>query len=216
MAKVLVSPLITQWLDNIAAPLNAGLLYSYIGGTTTPTDTWTSSAGSGATGTHDNPIVLDSAGRVPAGVWVTAGSAYKFILKSSALVTIDTLDNVVVGTAATTSTTDYEVPLVYVGTPGAQEWMGGWHFKRAVTFPANFAGSGGSVITNPGSTFAIDVQKNGSSVGTASISVGGVVTFTTVGGASISIADGDKFDFYGPGSVGTAANFHITFVGTLA
>lgn len=216
MSKVLASPLITQWLDNIAAPLNGGKLHTYEGSTTTPTTTWTSSAGSGATGAQQNPIVLDSAGREPGGIWVTPGVAYKFILTTSADVTIDTLDNVVVGTAATSSTTDYEVPLVYVGTPGAQEWMGGWHFKRAVTFSANFAGSGGSVITNPGSAFAIDVQKNGSTVGTVSISTSGVPTFTTTGGSSVSVADGDKFAFYGPSSVGTAVNFTITLVGALA
>jgi hypothetical protein len=38
---------------------------------------------------------LDSAGRVPGGeIWLTMGSNYKFVLKTSAAVTIATFDNI--------------------------------------------------------------------------------------------------------------------------
>jgi hypothetical protein len=81
-----------QFFDNNGNPLSGGKLYSYAAGTTTPQTTYTSVSGTTA---HTNPIVLDSAGRVATGeIWVTAGQNYKFVLKTSAEVTIATWDNI--------------------------------------------------------------------------------------------------------------------------
>jgi len=80
-----------QFFTDDGVPLAGGLIYSYEAGTTTPKTTYTSSAGNIA---HTNPIVLNSAGRVPSGeIWLTLGS-YKFILATSTNVTIATYDNV--------------------------------------------------------------------------------------------------------------------------
>ena len=80
-----------QFFTDDGVPLSGGLIYSYAAGTTTPKTTYTSSAGNIA---HPNPIVLNSAGRVPGGeIWLTLGS-YKFILATSTNVTIATYDNV--------------------------------------------------------------------------------------------------------------------------
>lgn len=79
-----------QFFDNLGIPLAGGLLYSYTAGTTTPQATYTSSAGTIA---NANPIVLDSAGRTANEVWLTAGVSYKFVLQTSAAVTIATYDN---------------------------------------------------------------------------------------------------------------------------
>jgi hypothetical protein len=80
-----------QFFDNNGVILSGGKIYSYEAGTTTPLPTYTSSAGSTA---HTNPIVLDSAGRVPGGeIWIEF-RLYKFVLKTSAEVTIATYDNV--------------------------------------------------------------------------------------------------------------------------
>lgn len=54
-----------------------GLLYSYLAGSTTATPTYTDS--SQAT-QNANPIVLNSAGRPPNEIWMTNGTAYKFVL----------------------------------------------------------------------------------------------------------------------------------------
>lgn len=82
-----------QFLDNNGNPLSGGLLYTYIAGTTTPQATYTTSSGSTP---HSNPIVLDSAGRVPAGgeVWLTVGQTYKFVLQTAAAVLVGTYDNI--------------------------------------------------------------------------------------------------------------------------
>ena len=81
-----------QFFDNNGVILSGGKLYTYLAGTTTPATTYTTSVGNVA---RTNPIVLDSAGRVPNGgeIWVTSVS-YKFVLKDSTDVLIATWDNV--------------------------------------------------------------------------------------------------------------------------
>ena len=51
-----------QFFTNSGVPLSGGKLYTYAAGTTTPKTSYTSSSGST---NHTNPIILDSAGRVP-------------------------------------------------------------------------------------------------------------------------------------------------------
>ena len=80
-----------QFFDNNGNPLAGGLIYTYAAGTTTPIATYTSSSGGTA---NANPIVLDSAGRTPAQIWLTAGNSYKFVLETALGVTIKTDDNI--------------------------------------------------------------------------------------------------------------------------
>ena len=82
-----------QFFTDSGVPLTGGLIYTYAAGTTTPQATYTSSSGGTA---HSNPIVLNSAGRVASGgeIWLTDAVAYKFVLQTSAAVTIATYDNV--------------------------------------------------------------------------------------------------------------------------
>jgi hypothetical protein len=67
-------------------------LYTYAAGTSTPLASYTTSAGSIA---RTNPIILDSAGRVPGSgeIWITSAS-YKFVLNDSTDALIATYDNV--------------------------------------------------------------------------------------------------------------------------
>jgi hypothetical protein len=80
-----------QFFDNNGDPLSGGLVYTYDAGTTTPRATYTDENGSTP---NTNPIVLDSAGRTPAEIWLTTGVAYKFILRTSAGVLIGTYDDI--------------------------------------------------------------------------------------------------------------------------
>lgn len=82
-----------QFFNNSGVPLTGGKLYTYAAGTTTPLPSYTTSAGNVA---HTNPIVLDSAGRVPNGgeIWITS-QIYKFVLHTSTDVLIASYDNVV-------------------------------------------------------------------------------------------------------------------------
>jgi hypothetical protein len=81
-----------QFLDNSGNVLTGGKIFTYAAGTTTNQATYTTSAGDTP---HSNPIILDASGRVPGGeIWLTDGSAYKFILRDSNDVLIATYDNV--------------------------------------------------------------------------------------------------------------------------
>jgi hypothetical protein len=81
-----------QFFTNTGAVLTGGKIYTYLAGTTTPAVTYTTSAGTVA---RTNPVVLDSAGRVPGSgeIWLSA-VAYKFLLKDSNEVLIATYDNI--------------------------------------------------------------------------------------------------------------------------
>lgn len=82
-----------QFFNNDGVPLAGGLIYTYAAGTNTPQATYTTGAGNIE---HSNPIVLDSAGRVPSGeIWLTDGAAYKFVIKDANLTLIGTYDNIV-------------------------------------------------------------------------------------------------------------------------
>ena len=83
-----------QFLDNSGNVLTGGKLYTYAAGTTTPQVTYTSNTG---VTYHTNPIILDAAGRVPAGgeIWLTDGLVYKFVLKDANDVLIATWDNLI-------------------------------------------------------------------------------------------------------------------------
>jgi len=87
-----------QFFDNSGNLLSGGKIYTYTAGTSTPQTTYTTSAGNIA---HANPIILDSSGRVSTGeIWTTTGTNYKFVLKTSADVTIATYDNIPSGVTA--------------------------------------------------------------------------------------------------------------------
>ena len=90
MAVLFTSPL-QQFFDNDGNVLAGGKIYTYIAGTSTPKTTYTTSAGNIA---HANPIILDSAGRVPTGeIWLTTG-LYKFSINTSSDTLIATYDNI--------------------------------------------------------------------------------------------------------------------------
>lgn len=81
-----------QFFDNSGNPLVGGLLYTYEAGTTTPLATYTSSSGATA---HTNPIQLNSAAKVPGGeIWLDYSKKYKFVLKTSTDVLLNTYDNI--------------------------------------------------------------------------------------------------------------------------
>lgn len=92
MASVLLSPVGNgqQFFDNNGLPLAGGLIYTYQAGSSTLLTTYTTVNGNIA---NTNPIVLDSSGRTPSEIWMQTGYSYKFIIQTSAAVTLQTLDN---------------------------------------------------------------------------------------------------------------------------
>jgi hypothetical protein len=80
-----------QFFDANGAPLVAGKVYTYAGGTTTPIATYTSQTGATA---NTNPIILDSRGM--ANIWLQPTIAYKFLVTDSNDVPQYTTDNILV------------------------------------------------------------------------------------------------------------------------
>lgn len=93
--QVTLSPIFgagAQLFNNDGVPLSGGKIYTYLAGTTTNQQTYTTSVGNI---THSNPIVLDSAGRVPTGeIWLQTGIGYKFVVMDSSNSLIATYDNI--------------------------------------------------------------------------------------------------------------------------
>lgn len=86
------------------------------------------------------------------------------------------------------------------------------------TFPTNFANSVGYALsgaTNPAASYNIDVQKNGVSVGTITISAAGAVSFATSGGTPFTVVGGTEcLTFVGNATADTAVGFTFTMVAT--
>jgi hypothetical protein len=100
-----------QLFDNNGIPLAGGLIYSYLAGTNTPATTYTSSSGSIA---QSNPIVLDSAGRVPSGeIWVTPDQLYKYVVKTATGTLLNTYDNIPSITSIGDLTSPILTPLMF-------------------------------------------------------------------------------------------------------
>jgi hypothetical protein len=202
---------VTQYLDDYALVLAGGLVYTYEAGTTTLLTTYQDYDGEVP---NENPIVLDAAGR--ATIRFTEGVAYKVVIQNAEEETVYTLDDIIVGEAPSESDSQYVISLSYIGTPGASGTMGVHSVLTASTIPIDFDGATGDVITAPAGDYAIDVQKDGVSVGTITIDASGVFTFETTGGATIPLIFGSRLSFHAPSSVGTAADIGITIPADLA
>lgn len=91
MTTVYLSPIGNDsQVDANGEPYSGGKIYTYTAGSDTPKTTYTSSAGSVA---QANPIILNSRGMPASPIWMATG-AYKLVLKTSADVTVWTLDNI--------------------------------------------------------------------------------------------------------------------------
>ena len=152
-----------QLLDNSGNVLSGGKIYTYAAGTTTPATTYTSSSGVTA---NSNPIILNSAGRVPYEIWFTQNIQYKFVLKDSNDVLIGTYDNLTcVNDAAFThtpanftgdgSTISFTLPITPLNENWTQVYINGvYQFKNTYTV------SGTSLIFSeaPPDTSKIEVE----------------------------------------------------------
>lgn len=205
------APVLLQLFDDYGDVLAGGKVYTYEAGTTTPLATYQDLAG---VVPNTNPVVLDAAGR--ATIRLTDGVAYKYIVKDADDNTIQTQDNVLVGEAEVDSESQYLVALTYVGTPGAQGFLGGHAVTHSFTLPIDLTGAFGTAETWPEADFDVTIYKNGSEIAIASFRTTEEVVFETTGHTVHGLAYGDKITFYAPATVGTIANFSLTLVGDLA
>lgn len=203
---------LNRLFDDYGDELNGGKVYSYEAGTSTPLATYQDLAGATA---NANPVILDASGY--ATIRLTDGVAYKLVVTDSDDNTVMEEDNIVVGQAASSDSDQMLVRFCFIGTPGAQGFIGSEPFDRDVTFPADFDGAQGDIPTGdePSGDYVISIQKNGVEVGTVTISATGVFSFATTSSATVSVTSGDSLRAYAPdGSLG-ATNFSFTLVGDI-
>lgn len=150
-----------QFFNNDGVPLSGGKIYTYAGGTSTPQTTYTTSSGLIA---HSNPIVLDSAGRVPTGeIWLTNGLLYKFVLKDSSDNLIATYDNIsginqgaftnVTNYTGDGSTTTFTLPV----SPISENWINVF-INGVYQFKNTFSVSGTSLIFSAAPPFTSKIE----------------------------------------------------------
>lgn len=153
-----------QFFDNNGKILSGGNLYTYSAGTTTPLTTYTSSSGAVA---NTNPIVLDSAGRVPNEIWINTTVTAKFALYTSTGTLIGTWDNI----------PSYAAALNLTGTNNAVAYfnsVGTFTSSSNMTFDGSNLTVAGGITT--GSNVAI--TGNISTTGTATFGGNTAVTGT--------------------------------------
>lgn len=100
-----------QFFGTDGLPLVGGKLYTYAAGTTTPLASYTDHTGVTA---NTNPVILDSNGQ--ANVWLPETTSYKYVLKTSADVTLYTVDYVSV---PVTTNSFASPPAIGTGTPNS-------------------------------------------------------------------------------------------------
>lgn len=192
-----------QFFTTTGIPLSGGLLYTYDAGTTTPRSTYTTSAGNVA---HANPIVLGTDGRPATEIWLTEGYEYKFVLKDSDGVTIQTYDNLygIPSTSGSSSSIPSGVISLWYGSIGLIP--SGWVLCDGNNATPDLRDR---FIVGAGTSYTVN-QTGGSST---------AVLPEHTHTASVTLNDSDpghSHTFYG-GSASTSANpyFQATGVGTL-
>jgi len=196
-----------QFFDSNGLPLNAGKIYTYQAGSSTPLATYSDNAGLVA---NANPIVLGTDGRPPNEIWLSDGFFYKFILKDSSDVTIQTYDNLygIIGTAPAAAT---PIPtgciLIWSGSIGSIP--AGWVLCN---------GSNGTpdlrdrFVVGAGSTYAVDAT--GGSADAIVVSHTHTTTVTDPGHTHSTGVTASGFYSPGPSAASIGTNGCVSYTGT--
>ena len=109
----------------------------------------------------------------------------------------------------------YDIGFFYGGgPPGSSELIFKHVAARDFQLPGNSFGSEGHVGTT--ATLDMDVRLEGVSIGTISVSTGGVFTFTTTSGTAKDVAAGERLEIIGPSSAdATVADIGVTLAAVL-
>lgn len=154
----IVEFLLSGFTDNSGEPLASGKVYTYQAGTTTPLAVYTNNLG---TVPETNPVILDSNGRKQ----VYANGSYKFVIKTSADVTLYTFDNLSFGSGAGST---------FLGTT-----TGSSNLYIATPTPAISAYEDGALFT-------FQAHQTNSGTATLNISSLGAKTISEIAGQIIS------------------------------
>jgi len=153
--------------DGLASP--GALLYTFLADSSTPYPTWTDSSGDNQ---NQNPVECDASGR--ASVWRDSTKLYKFVLKTSAGVTIWTLDYIGLTTTQTLYSSDY--PTLQAAFDAAEGKnliiRGDYTASSQLDLP-----SSGIITMEPGSMITLNVTDLGLAIpdGASNLTLDGIV-----------------------------------------
>jgi hypothetical protein len=190
-----------QFFDNSGNILSGGKIFTYAAGTTTPQATYTSSSGVTA---HANPIILDAAGRVPSGeIWLTDGSQYKFLIKTSTDVQIGSYDNIFgINSNFVNYTTSQEFQTATAGqtvfTLTTMQYQPSTNSLSVFVDGVNQYG--------PGALYAYQETSSTVVTFTAGLHVGADVKFTTSAITASSAGDAEQISYTPPFTNSTPTN----------
>jgi hypothetical protein len=203
-----------QFFNNDGLPLNAGKIFTYQAGSTTPLSTFTDSSGLIA---NTNPIILGTDGRPPSTIWLTNGFFYKFVLATSANVTIQTYDNLygIIGATPPAATpipsggiflwsgSIGSIPAGYVlcnGSNGTPDLRNRFVVGAGSTYPVDAIGGAAdavvvshthaATVSDPGHSHTISAALNlGSGGSGVNVLDGGSTRSTSAVGTGISVSN---------------------------
>lgn len=189
-----------QFFTNSGVPLTGGKIFTYAAGTTTPQETYTTSAGNVP---WTNPVVLDAAGRVPSGgeIWLTDGLIYKFVLKDANDVLIATYDNITgINSNAVLYTNQQEI---VTATAGQTVFNLGISYQPGTNSISVFVD--GVNQYGPGALYSYVETDSNTITFNSGLHVGAEVKFTTTQQQGAGIADASQITYDPPftGSVAT-------------
>lgn len=195
-----------QFIDEDGNPLADGKVYFYVPNTSPPEfkTTWQDI---NQTTENTNPVILDAAGR--AVIW--GSGIYRQVVYD--------LNDQLVWDQITSSGPDADIDTFYdfavymEGNPDDAELYPVFTIVRNLLLPADLENSGFSIQTAglPTANIIITLQKNGSSIGTLTVSTSGV--FTVDFPSDIYFSVGDQFSVLWPSPQDlTAAQISLTFV----
>lgn len=212
MPSVYFSPAFNEvTLDSSGNPANGYKLYTYDAGTTTPRATYTDQTGNSA---QANPIVLNARGEPDNPIWLLSGET-KFILKTSADVSVRTIDDVTgVGTLASQNISlgGYGFTNVGVLTGGTDtaETVNGvspsWQRNGTTLATAGIAQTMWSADT-VGANYSF-AKSRGAAIGTDTIVVSGdaLGTITAYGSNGTTFDPAARISFLSGGTPGASAD----------
>jgi len=188
-----------QFFDDSGTPLAGGKIYTYLAGTTTPATSYT--ARDGLT-PNANPIILDAGGRPPNEIWLTGGTLYKYVIKTSADALIGTYDNLPAVNDPTTINSLITVTGTNTLTGTATPVLTGYTTGQQFTFVVANANTG-AVTLNIDGNGAKNVLKNGSQpLGSGDLQTGKVAAL---------VYDGTQFQLLNPGGSGGSFAYAVIF-----